>query len=390
MRRLLHSLHEQVEFLCAQPHAPSATTARWSCWRSSWPAWCSRSSNAPRGGGVRAGGVFAGQHAGRPAARRRALRAVDRLPPPGAAQLAAGAPLAADNGVPCRHRHGRALRARSSSPACAQAATASCPACPTATRAASSPLLQQGHELYGREDMRCRRHPGARAATGAHARAFSPDSRLPRAAQRLGQRARPFATSSTWCSTAARWARATTATFDCLSFELAAGGRSLVVDPAATPTARPARTNWRVHFRGTAAHNTVCVDGRNQTRYEPKADQGRHAPRARLGAPQDRGPGAGLHADRGIHGDRLDLLHGRCASHEYDAVHDRCIVFVDRRYWIVADTLRAGDCPRLRTVIPARRRGAGAASAASSRIPGSRRSTATSRPRAAPVRQRPR
>ena len=66
---------------------------------------------------------------------------------------------------------------------------------------------------------------------------------------------------------------------DCLSFELAAHGRSLVVDPGRYTYSEAGETNWRVHFRGTAAHNTVCVDGRNQTRYEPKPvkDKSRHA-----------------------------------------------------------------------------------------------------------------
>jgi Heparinase II/III-like protein len=97
-----------------------------------------------------------------------------------------------------------------------------------------------------------------------------------------------------------------------------------------------------VHFRGTAAHNTVCVDGRQQTRYLPKPikDTGsRHAGgsvRHKISGPA---PEAVL-LER-WHGAQLDLLHGRARSHEYDALHERCIVFVDRCYWIVSDALRA-------------------------------------------------
>ena len=40
-------------------------------------------------------------------------------------------------------------------------------------------------------------------------------------------------------------------------FELAAFGRSLVVDPGRYTYSEAGETNWRVHFRGTAAHNTV-------------------------------------------------------------------------------------------------------------------------------------
>ncbi len=133
--------------------------------------------------------------------------------------------------------------------------------------------------------------------------------------------------------------------FDALSFELAAHGKALVVDPArftyseATTAEDP--TNWRVHFRGTAAHNTVCVDGQNQTRYEPRhvKDASRHA----HGSMRHRiaGPGPDTTLREAASGEALDLLHGRCVSHAYRVVHDRCIVFVDRRYWIVSDWLRA-------------------------------------------------
>jgi uncharacterized heparinase superfamily protein len=130
--------------------------------------------------------------------------------------------------------------------------------------------------------------------------------------------------------------------FDALSFELAAFGRALVVDPGRyTYSESGEDKNWRVHFRSTAAHNTVCIDGLNQTRYLPRPikEASRHAPgsiRHKISGPPPQTTLQEAHS-----GTRLDLLHGRCASHEYDAVHERCIVFVDRRYWIVSDWLRA-------------------------------------------------
>jgi hypothetical protein len=132
--------------------------------------------------------------------------------------------------------------------------------------------------------------------------------------------------------------------FDCLNFELAAFGRALVVDPGRYTYSEAVEhdgINWRVRFRGTAVHNTVCVDGRNQTRYEPKPIKSgtRHA------AGSVRHKIAGAAPDAALleqcHGPMFDLLHGRACSHEYDAVHERCIVFVDRCYWIVSDWLRA-------------------------------------------------
>jgi uncharacterized heparinase superfamily protein len=131
--------------------------------------------------------------------------------------------------------------------------------------------------------------------------------------------------------------------FDALSFELAAFGNALIVDPGRYTYSESGEANWRVHFRSTAAHNTVCVDGLNQTRYLPKPI--RQASRHAQGSVRHKisGPAPDTALIEAFSGAHLDLLHGRCASHEYDAVHERCIVFVDRGYWIVSDWLRAGS-----------------------------------------------
>ena len=129
--------------------------------------------------------------------------------------------------------------------------------------------------------------------------------------------------------------------FDALSFELAAHGRALVVDPGRFTYSEAGVVNWRVHFRSTAAHNTVCVDGRNQTRYAPKPikEASRHA----QGQVRHRvlGPAPATALLEAASSPRLDLLHGRAVSAEYDAIHERVIAFIDQRYWIVSDTLRS-------------------------------------------------
>jgi Heparinase II/III-like protein/Heparinase II/III N-terminus len=124
--------------------------------------------------------------------------------------------------------------------------------------------------------------------------------------------------------------------YDQLSVEIAAGGRLLVVDPGrytydaaygTGDTADGAR-GWRHWFKGTAGHNTVCVDGLDQTPYRPgKPAKGRPTSTARL-------------LDR-RHGPGLDLLRAEVVSPCYDAVHTRTIAFVDDDYWIVHDRLRA-------------------------------------------------
>lgn len=54
---------------------------------------------------------------------------------------------------------------------------------------------------------------------------------------------------------------------DLLHFEWFAGGSPQIVDPGRYTYDESGACNWRVHFRGTSAHNTVSVDGRHQTRY---------------------------------------------------------------------------------------------------------------------------
>ena len=208
-------------------------------------------------------------------------------------------------------------------------------------------LLRQGADLYGREDMRFVASGGAQGTPpSARAVHFAASGySIVRSGWGEGQGASGYADAQYLVFDSGPLGEGNHGHFDCLSFELAAFGRSLVVDPGRyTYSEAPDPvdgTNWRVHFRGTAAHNTVCVDGRNQTSYLPRAikDASRHAPgsvRHKISGPA---PEAGLHER--LHGRHVDLLHGRAASHEYDAVHERCIVFAGRSYWIVSDWLRA-------------------------------------------------
>ncbi|HZX25974.1 MAG TPA: alginate lyase family protein, partial [Telluria sp.] len=50
---------------------------------------------------------------------------------------------------------------------------------------------------------------------------------------------------------------------DALAFTLSAGGEELLIDPGTF--AYHTQQRWRNYFRGTAAHNTVCVDGVDQS-----------------------------------------------------------------------------------------------------------------------------
>jgi hypothetical protein len=113
--------------------------------------------------------------------------------------------------------------------------------------------------------------------------------------------------------------------YDLLSVEVFAGGRPLLVDPGRfTYSEQP--PNLRRWFRGTAAHNTVCVDGLDQTPYTRTRPDGPVAEGRFLGR-------------TGVPG--VDVLAGEARSPVYDAVHQRRITFADDRYWVIEDRLQA-------------------------------------------------
>ncbi len=135
---------------------------------------------------------------------------------------------------------------------------------------------------------------------------------------------------------------------DLLTIEAAAFGKALVVDPGRYTyyepqpdpqpewgKSKPGETNWRVHFRGTAAHNTVQVDGLEQTRYCF------HKKKFKVRGPE---PIWELrtfqrHADH-------EIVHGYAASAEYEAIHQRIICFAQGTYWIITDILHAASAHR--------------------------------------------
>ena len=113
--------------------------------------------------------------------------------------------------------------------------------------------------------------------------------------------------------------------YDALSVEMAAGGRPLIVDPGRF-TYSEEGPNWRRWFKGTAAHNTVTVDGLDQVVY-------------RRGKPKDPLPETRLLGQWSCPG--LEIVAGAVMSACYDAVHRRRVAFVRDLYWLVEDVLEA-------------------------------------------------
>lgn len=202
-------------------------------------------------------------------------------------------------------------------------------------------LLRQGAEVFGRADMRYVATGGAEGTPPRERVAHFADSGYSLVRSHWGEGGQRFGDAQYLVFDCGPLGEGNHGHFDCLSFELAAHGRSLVVDPGRYTYSEAGHINWRVRFRGTAAHNTVGVDGRQQTRYVPKAIP----PGTRHASGSVRHKVAGPAPDARLlerqHAPQIDLLHGQARSHDYDAVHERCIVFVDRSYWIVSDWLRA-------------------------------------------------
>ncbi len=127
--------------------------------------------------------------------------------------------------------------------------------------------------------------------------------------------------------------------FDAHSVELFGRGAPLIVDPGRYTYDESGEMNWRAAFRSTAAHSTVEIDGRNQTRYA----QGKRKMKIAGPAPQTRVLSFEPSAGRAF-------IHSRIESAEYAAVHHRRILFLREDYFVVVDDIlstEAHDC-RLR------------------------------------------
>ncbi|MGY0194972.1 heparinase II/III domain-containing protein [Leptothrix sp. BB-4] len=126
------------------------------------------------------------------------------------------------------------------------------------------------------------------------------------------------------------------------------GGRQVLVDPGRYtyhPEPDADGIDWRHAFKRTAAHNTVEIDGRDQTRYLSKARQ----PAAGLER-LDRSRHVGKHGPavravdrRVMTGRRSDWACATALSHEYTPRHSRLVLHAQRRRLLLVDHVTADD-----------------------------------------------
>jgi hypothetical protein len=116
--------------------------------------------------------------------------------------------------------------------------------------------------------------------------------------------------------------------YDLLSVEISANGKPLIQDPGRYSYSEH-EPNFRRWFKGTAAHNTVCIDGLDQVPY-------------RRGKPKPPLPECELIARWSAPG--FDVIQGKAKSGCYEAVHTRSIFLIGDEYWIIHDVVQ-GDRP---------------------------------------------
>ncbi len=114
---------------------------------------------------------------------------------------------------------------------------------------------------------------------------------------------------------------------DKLHLSVDAFGRALLVDSGRY---NYSRGSYRDYFTGTAAHNTIRIDGRDQNPYLERATEPMHA--------SNHGNQADWDYARGIFDGGYEGVRGQ-------AIHTRTVIYVHDRFWVVADRIET-DRPR--------------------------------------------
>lgn len=184
-------------------------------------------------------------------------------------------------------------------------------------------LLATAGDLLGRADFTYVATRGRRGEPPASASASFPDGGYYIQRSGWGDRARAFADERYLVFDCGPVGDGGHGHYDALSVEVAADGAPLIVDPGRF-TYCDAPPDWRRWFKGTAAHNTVAVDGTDQTPY-------------RRGKPKGPTARARLLQRAAVRG--LDLMWGEAQSPAYEVVHRRRILFVGDDYWLIEDEL---------------------------------------------------
>jgi hypothetical protein len=186
-------------------------------------------------------------------------------------------------------------------------------------------LLATAGELFGRSDFTYVATRGGSGEPPASTPASFPDGGYYIQRSGWGDRAAAFADERYLIFDCGAVGDGGHGHYDALNVEIAANGGPLIVDPGRF-TYSDAPPDWRRWFKGTAAHNTITIDGTDQTPYRSGKPKG-PAARARL---LQRAVSSGL-----------DVMWGETLSPAYQVLHRRRILFVGGDYWLIEDELDA-------------------------------------------------
>jgi len=192
-------------------------------------------------------------------------------------------------------------------------------------------LLAQGHELYGSEEMLYVATKGARGYPPRCTSVNFPASGYVILRSGWGEE-RFYEDERHLILDCGPLGAGNHGHLDLLSFEMAAYGRPLIVDPGRYTYDESGEVNYRALFRGTSYHNTVQIDGKNQAHYEVRRTKFKIT-----------GPHPDHELRTFITGETFDYIHGVARSHEYPVVHERKICFLRPDYWVICDELRADE-----------------------------------------------
>ncbi len=119
--------------------------------------------------------------------------------------------------------------------------------------------------------------------------------------------------------------------YDLFSFCYYVNGEPAVIDPGRytySSDPDPDGIDWRRVFKSTAAHNTVTIDRKDQTRYLSRT---RHGPEVEI-------------LEKDFHlGEQSDWVSARARSREYSPIHERLFVYMSRQYLFILDYIHIED-----------------------------------------------
>lgn len=124
--------------------------------------------------------------------------------------------------------------------------------------------------------------------------------------------------------------------YDLFNFCYYVNGLPVVIDPGRyTYSSEQDREgiDWRRRFKSTAYHNTVTIDSKDQTRYISREE------RKQLQLKEKHGPEVTLTGKDFLLGQKTDWVVGQAKSAEYQPVHQRVFIYMQREYLFIFDRI---------------------------------------------------